>query len=239
MNPQQQHPDTAAALSELRQTLKDKFAGAHRNLAPRETLAYGVEWLDRAKLEKGAICEISGQQFSAGAVLIGQCLRHVLQNGEHLLLIDGADSFDPAILPLFAAAATAEHDMVESLDRSFAWARCRTVKEAVQVADLILRDGNLPRTLIDLQNNSAKEIQSIPRSSWFRLRSLVEESGTSCLILTPQPMIACAALRFELTGHYQLDDLESPEFDWLQASQGILAREHRQQPSLDTNLQIA
>lgn len=218
------------ALDELRQVLKTKFATAHRDYTPRESFVCGVGWIDQVGLEKGCICEISGNEsgaLSGGAVVLGQMLRHALQERQRFVLIDGADAFDPSILPVFGAEQPVDGLTVPGgydLDGSFLWARCRGVAEAVKVADMILRDGNLPGTVIDLQHNSVKDIRSIPASSWLRLRSLVEDSGVSCLIMTPVPSINCAAIRFELKSCFTLDDLESPEFIWEKQSFGVPAK---------------
>jgi len=222
---------TNPALAELRQILKDKFATAHRDYTPRESLRCGVDWIDQIGLEKASLCEISSQASSpaGGAVILGQMLRHIIQERQRLVLIDGADSFDPSILPVFEGYSP--HGMGESdLDGYFIWARCRYVAEAVKVADMILRDGNLPRTIIDLQQNAVKEIREIPASSWLRLRSLAEDSGVSCLIMTPTPSINCASMRFEIQSQFSLDDLECPEFVWKGKNRGSLAKSHRLSP---------
>lgn len=219
-------PDNPA-LSELRQVLKTKFSTAHRDYTPRETIASGIDWIDQVGLEKGCICEISGSGDGAvagGAVILGQMIQYVVRERQRLVLIDGADAFDPSTLPAFETPipSVTEPPGEFELDSSFLWARCRGVAEAVKVADMILRDGNLPRTVIDLQHNSIKEIRAIPASSWLRLRSLTEDSGVSCVMLTPGPVINCAALRFDLKSHFSLDDLEAPEFTWRHKSLGVV-----------------
>ncbi len=226
-------PTIKPALAELRQVLKDKFATAHRDYTPREKLRCGVDWIDQIGLEKASLCEISSQASSpaGGAVILGQMLRYIIQVRERLVLIDGADSFDPSILPVFEGESpSGMGEPAYDLDGIFIWARCRHVVEAVKVADMILRDGNLPRTIIDLQLNDAKEIREIPASSWLRLRSLTEDSGVSCVIMTPTPSINCASMRFEIQSQFTLDDLECPEFIWQSKNQGVLAKSHRVSP---------
>ncbi len=218
-----------ATIESLRRELKDKFADAHRDCCtPLEMVPSGIDWLDRAVssgggdgsddggVPRGALCEISGQSMAAGALVVAQMLQHTLRERQRLVLIDGADSFDPACLPIFGEAALpgpqGEPPDYCDVDGAFLWARCRRVEEAVQVADMILRDGNLPRTIVDLQHNAAREIRAIPRSSWLRLRSLVEDSGASCVLLTPEPLIACAARRHQLRGpRVELAAIDSPE----------------------------
>lgn len=217
-----------AVLADLRRDLKKQFATAHLPAAPRETFLCGVEWIDAVRpqsqpggLPTGAICELCSSP-AAGAAVIGQMLRHVLRNGQRLVLIDGADSFDPSAFPLFTRPETAS-----LAEGSFLWARCRSAVEAVKVADLILRDGNLPRVILDLQGCAEKEIRAIPSSSWLRLRGLAEESGVSCLAMTPRPLLTCAALRFEAEASFTLDDLDSPESFWSKRLGGKITRIHR------------
>lgn len=209
------------ALAELRQVLKNKFATAHRDYTPRESIRCGIDWIDQIGLEKGSLCEISGNNGSlaGGAVILGQMLRYIIGERQRLVLIDAVDAFDPSTLPVFGS----DYD----LDGSLIWARCRGVIEAIKVADMILRDGNLPRTVIDLQHIPPKEIRSIPSSSWLRLRALTEDSGVSCLIMTPNPSINCASMRFEIESRFSLDDLECPEFIWKEKNKGSLGRAHR------------
>lgn len=171
--------------------LKEQFSTAHRDFRPQDQITYGVDWLDAESLLQGKIYELSSRCFGDGARLIGEILASVFRQQQRLVLIDGSDCFDPSILPVFG-------DDTYNLDGSFAWARCRSVKEAVQIADMILRDGNLPRTVMDLQNNSLKEIRSIPRSNWLRLRALAEDSGVSCLVLTTETVIPNAAGRIDI-----------------------------------------
>ena len=56
-------------------------------------------------------------------------------------MIDGRDTFDPQSQPPGACD-------------SLLWIRCRAAKDAVRAADLLLRDGNLPLLLIDLEHGS-------------------------------------------------------------------------------------
>lgn len=228
--------DRDSALTELRGVLQDKFAEAHRSPAPREMIRSGVDWIDEESkrggspgrgaggIPKGAISEVCGTSMSEGAVLIGRMLRYAIGARQRFVLLDGSDSFDPAMFPVFSGDGNGldEAGLSGDLSGSFVWARCRGAEETLRVADLILRDGNFPRTVIDLQMTPIREIRAIPRSSWLRLRALTADSGVSCLVLTPEPVIPCAAIRFELAGRLTLDDLECPEFVWGKKTGGSL-----------------
>lgn len=209
---------SAVVLEELRGVLEEKFGEAHRS-RPRETVVWGAEVLDRAAIPRGALCEVTlapGASPAAGAVVIGQILRHGLKQRRRLVLVDGCDAFDASVLPVFGdeSASDAGAGSVD-LDGSFLWARCRGMRDVVPVADVLLRDANLPRVVIDLQGLSMREIRAVPPSNWLRFRALVEQSGTSCLVFTPAPLLRCAAVRVELNGRFTLDDLDSPEAVWI------------------------
>ena len=128
-----------------------------------------------------------------------------------LALIDGRDSFDPTA---FTAGDCAK----------LLWVRCRTPEESVKAADLILRDGNVPRVILDLSGFPVAEAGRIPASSWHRLRSLVETCRTRLIALCPRPVVPCALLRLTLDADFTLEHLSWPRED--------LIRRLRASPSL-------
>jgi len=89
------------------------------------------------------------------------------------------------------------------------------VDQALRIADLLLRDGNLPTVILDLQGCLESELRGIPNTIWFRLRNLAEQSGVRCLAFTPSPLVSSAALRVDLAqppstiGLKALDDRRS------------------------------
>ncbi len=232
---------TDPRIAALRTQLKKEFASAHRDPpAVRECIETGVDWLDREGIGKGTVCEIysggtsgkegAGRSHTAGGgVAFHRMLTHAVRKQQHLVLIDGADAFDPASHPTFSpenAGAASGNSGAESqrggappeksspLDGTFLWARCRSVSEAIKVADLIVRDANLPRVILDLQLCDLREVRRVASSSWFRLRSQLEENGGTLIAFTPAPVIPSASLRFEMRGLYTLNDCESPESQW-------------------------
>ncbi|MEO0415740.1 MAG: hypothetical protein AAF226_12410 [Verrucomicrobiota bacterium] len=195
------------ALAQLRQQLKGQFAEAHRDYSEKEPCESGIDWLDDGGLFKGGIFEIVSGPSSSSAGLIGELLQYTLRHRERLVLIDAMDAFDPSTLPLFEQTEQLS-GQTHSLAASFLWLRCRSVEESVKIADLILRDGNLPRVVLDLELANAADLRSIPSSSWYRLRSLTEEAGSTCLSLTSRPTLPCAAIRYQLQGEARIDRLD-------------------------------
>ena len=159
----------------------------------------GVASLDSlGVLAPGILAEIVCRRPGGGAgALIAGALRAAAEQRRHLALIDGADSFDPRSF--------------EGVDtRGLLWARCRRrADHAVKAADLLLRDGNLPLVLMDLQLCAPRDIRAIPGSSWHRLRGLAEKTGALLLALTPAPVISAARTRLELNHTWPLDAIDS------------------------------
>jgi len=221
-----------ATLQHLRQQLREKFPDAHQSRPP-ETHSLGQSL---PAFPKGALTELSPATPSASLpLLLAQLLNQgsvgslpSVAGGEGwvspaldpslppqrdansppitnnhspitptLALIDGRDSFDPAS---YGPAACAR----------LLWIRCHHADESLRCTDLLLRDGNLPLLVLDLQLNPAAELNAIPSSSWYRLRNLARQSGTTLLAFTPRPLIPAAALQLTLTNSHLLLHLESP-----------------------------
>ena len=185
-------------LQDLRRQLREQFPEAHQSQPPPADLppATGLP-----AFPAGAISELSPAGPATGLSLV---LAHLLEKSDveseddrdlPLALIDGHDSFDPAS---YGSASCAR----------LLWVRCKHGGESLRCADLLLRDGNLPLVVLDLQLNPLPELRRIPASSWYRLRNLARRSGTTLLAFTPRPLIACAALRLSLQSRFSLTDLE-------------------------------
>jgi hypothetical protein len=80
--------------------------------------------------------------------------------------------------------------------------------QAIQCADLLLRDGNLPLILLDLHLTSARELKRIPNAIWHRFRTEARASGASLLALTPRPCLPSPHSRFTLSSTFTLQNLE-------------------------------
>ena len=149
-------------------------------------------------LAKGAITELSSVAPQAGsATLFAALLERAQRERSFIALIDGRDSFDPAAV----RRATLPHLL---------WMRCHQASEALQAADLLLRDGNFPLVVLDLVLNPATELRRIPQNNWYRLQRLVEPAPTAFLVLTAQPMISSAQWKLALENRWTLPQLEEP-----------------------------
>jgi recA bacterial DNA recombination protein len=182
---------------DLRRLLAERFPQTFEPGGDR--LRTGLPVIDRAigGLPKNAITELSSPNLSAGsALLIHALLVRAYRDGFFVALIDGSDSFDPQ---------PAAHAL-----RNLLWARCHHAAEAVQAADLLLRDGNFPLVVLDLVLNAGDELRKIPQTHWYRLQRLVEAAPTAFLVLTRRNMIGSAQLKLSLENGWRLSDLEQP-----------------------------
>jgi len=191
------HSAPASSIIDLRQLLAERFPQTPVPAADR--LATGLSTIDdviRGGLPKNAITEISSPNPSAGsALLIYGLLQNAHRAGYFLALVDGRDSFDPQ---------SVGNDWLHHL----LWLRCHNAQEAVQAADLLLRDGNFPLVILDLVLNAPEELRKIPQSNWYRLQRLVEAAPVAFLVLTRASIISSAQLKLTLDNAWKLADLE-------------------------------
>ena len=190
----------SAKVIELRKLLTKKFPEAHAGTShQRPTFLTGLSCLDQVGIPKGGLTEIVSNHSSQGSgLVINGLLNAAAQHGYHLALIDGQDSFDPQ---------SAGHKACQRM----LWLRCRNANEALKAADLILRDGNLPMSVLDLRLNPDHELRKLNKQIWYRLQTLVQRSQSVGMILTPRPMVSSATVRFDLGNAFRLKDMESTQ----------------------------
>ncbi len=190
---------TTSRIIDLRNLLAERFP--QESWPVPDQLVTGVGGFDSVLgggLTKSAITELASPPGSAGsASLVAALLHRAWREGYFLALIDGRDSFDPQS----AGVAAWPHLL---------WIRCHQTGEAMQAADLLLRDGNFPLVILDLVLNPLAELRKIPSSNWYRLQRLVEVASTAFLALTPRSMISSAQYKLVLENCWSL-----PQLDWL------------------------
>jgi hypothetical protein len=205
---------SSAKIIDLREELKRKFPGSVHLSAPDTVKSESRPHVP--EVVKGSITEIVGDYPSSGAGLVQAFLmEQSAQRGHWIGLVDGRDTFDPwSIAP-------------EALSKLL-WVRCREVKQAIRAADLLLRDGNLETVLLDLQPHSARDVFSVPSSSWHRLRMLAEKSGVALCVSTPCATVPCAASRLLLRHRFQIGDQETLRTQLLESVMTDVAFQSRQ-----------
>ncbi len=214
---------------QLRDLLKAQFPEAHADRLPGRDdddakVVTGLPVLDAVGLEKGMLCEAVAERASLGsALLITSVLRSIAAMQQYVVLIDGRDAFDP-------------HSLGYEACRYVLWLRCQRAAEAMKAADLLLRDGNLPLVLMDLEWNPRHELGRVPSSSWFRLRTLIEKTDATLLVVTPVQLISSAHLRIKLTNKFTTNDIERPEQELREAFALTVTRHQRdRQQSVGTD----
>lgn len=160
---------------------------------PHEGVAVGVPGFDEATggLRKGAVSEFSGSS-GHGMLFFSALLETACRERWHLGLIDAADQFEPA-------------DWDATALRRVLWVRCREARKALRAADLLLRDGNLPLLVLDLQGVPAAQLSRIPPNVWHRFQRVVEEAGVAFVVLSRRPTVEGAHVRIEVEGGLRLD----------------------------------
>lgn len=184
---------------ELRELLAEKYPTA----PPRSGgyLPTSVTHLDdtlRGGLPLGGMTEITCA--GGGGLLLSALVSSTLRRRGLLALIDGSDAFDPAGFP---AAALSR----------LLWVRSQSTAQAIQAADLLLRDGNLNLVVMDLRSVRAQELQKIPATSWYRLQRVVEPAATAFVVLTSKPLVVGARPRVMLDARFSLDAFLRPQRD--------------------------
>lgn len=179
----------------FRDFLRARFPDAHPRQTPEAPLLRStVPCLEALQLGKGAITEVVVPAASSGTgLLISGLIERENTCRELIALVDGSDAFDP-----WSVEAPA-------LERLL-WARCHTPDEAVRASDLLLRDGNIPLVLLDLQMHTPRAVQSLPSSVWHRLRMLAERGGAALCVFTPARAVGCARARVRLDHQFDLMD---------------------------------
>lgn len=217
-----EHHSTNRALA-LRALLRERFPSAHavpiappsRQSPDADACAPQAGTAQQPILEfsPGEIQEVVAERPGCGgALLIGERLEQARRARRVLTLIDGRDSFDPdSFGPIIC--------------RRMLWLRCRDAEQALQSTDLLLRDGNLPEIVLDLQLNPLSELKSIPPSVWHRFRGLSEQSGAALLVITPSALVSSAHRRLALRPNGKEGHWDHPRSDFSASQRPELLRQ--------------
>ena len=222
-------PENAGSkITELRALLAAKFPQPAAKSSGAISVPVGGATTPEMELQRGLVTEISGS-LGTSALFVQRLLHSVVRSGGMMALVDGASAFDPAqcgasaFSSLTRAADSScaggegssghafredgrkdvRHDAAAVLKRLL-WVLCKDPLGAIKAADLLLRDGNLPLVVLDLQMNSAVELRRIPSTTWYRFQRILEQSTVAFVVMTPQPMVSSAAERFSFSQSWTL-----------------------------------
>lgn len=193
------------AVEILRQQLRDKFPQAHALRSDPEAVVPQGRPFRAEAFPVGAISEVVPAGPVAGlTLLIAGLLGDPAETSPHpeLVLVDGADSFDPGS---FSGTACSK----------LLWVRCRSAVEMIKAADLLVHDGNVPFVLLDATGLVRRDLSALPASAWWRLKQTVERTGGRLVVMVSFPLVPCAALRLSLSAGLSLRDFDSPRDELL------------------------
>lgn len=199
--------------SEVLQTLQARFPEAQAVRQMGSAVLTGIPCVDAVGVTPGQITEFVSPQPSAGSSLVlgaliegaGETLR------EPVALVDAADAFDPCTL--------ARKDLERLL-----WVRCAEVQKAVLATDMLLRDGNIPRVILDLQICQERAVRQVPSQAWHRLRLLAERHGAALCVFSAFQAVPCARSRLLLERPLPLGMLDEPRGELLSGLVGRVVR---------------
>jgi len=140
-------------------------------------------------LPRGMIAELNGRRSSGRTSACLHILAQATARGEVCAVIDLNDSFHPE---------SADHAGV-ALDR-LVWVRCNgNAEHAIRAADLLLHAGGFGVVLLDLCDASARMLNRIPLSYWYRFRRAVENTPAILLICADAAQAkSCSSVGIEL-----------------------------------------
>ena len=190
----------------LRQQLREKFPQAH-GLRPEAGPVQMVAMpFTVASFPAGAISEVVPGGAGAGVLLLlAGLLGEPSEVSPHpeLVLVDGADGFDPASFPGNACSR-------------LLWVRCRSASAMLKATDWLVRDGNVPVVLLDASGLARRDLVALPASAWWRLKQAAEASGCRLVVLAPFPLVTSAGLRLVLSAELSLGDFDCSRDELLQ-----------------------
>lgn len=175
-----------ASLSTLRQLLAERFPQATR--PANGVLSTGIPSVDDTLggLPRHALTELVCAAPSTGSHLfLSQLLASTRALPARVALIDTADQFDPQSIP--------GEDLQHLL-----WVRCRSVADAMPVADLLAREANLDLVVLDFAPSPLPSLRRIPATTWYRLQRAAEQTDLAFLVFTPIALVPSAQLRLQL-----------------------------------------
>ncbi len=196
----------SSAAEILRQQLREKFPQAHGVRADAAPPVPQGKPFELNTFPSGAISEVvPASPVSGILLLVAGLLGDPSDASPHpeLVLVDGADAFDPAS---FTGSACSK----------LLWVRCSSALEMIKAADLLIHDGNVPFVLLDATGLARRDLSSLPASAWWRMKQVAERNGGRVVVLSPFPLVACASLRLTLSADLSLHDLDSTRAELLE-----------------------
>jgi hypothetical protein len=191
----QPHDSKLVRMEALRALVAEKFPQSPRRQEGR--LPIGCKAFDqKGGFLRGAVTEVCGS-IAGGVLLLAAVVNTAMRDGFFVGLIDAANSFEPS-------------DWKDEYLTRILWVMCGAAGPAIKAADILLRDGNLPVVILDLQMLPMSQLQCIPASTWHRFQRVIEPTATVLTVMTPQPVVEGAAARMAIRTDLTLDAMHLP-----------------------------
>jgi hypothetical protein len=145
-------------------------------------------------LASGQISEVFGKSSSGKTSLALALVTATLQPDELAVWIDLSDSFDPSSAQDFGVEL-----------QHLLWVRSPELRTALRCAESVLRAPGFGLVILDFvalfaAQQKRSNLQSIPRSAWFRLQRAAEKTQVPVLLLSEESLAGpCASLALQLT----------------------------------------
>jgi hypothetical protein len=160
-------------------------------------LRLGCEVFDqKGGLLQGAITEVCASG-AGGSLLLAALGEAAVRDGLFVGLIDAANAFEPS-------------DWSNEHLRRMLWVMGGGAQPAIRAADILLRDGNLPVVILDLQMLPTRQLRRIPVSTWHRFQRIIEPTVTVLVVLTSQPLVEGASMRMVIRSDLTLECMHLP-----------------------------
>lgn len=156
----------------------------------------GVRAVDEALgggLPPGRLTELVSAPGAGGQFILARILRTARAARERVALIDAADAFAPE--------GIAPNDL-----RHLVWARAGNLREALAVADVLVRDGNFATVVLDLRDVSRRELNQTSKSVWHRIHRLVERQPAAVLVQSHHGVVPAVRWRITVSRPWSLAD---------------------------------
>lgn len=151
----------------------------------QEEQRHSQEYLEAGnlKLLRGSLTEFTGAQSTGKTSLAFMLLSTLTQKGETCAIVDLNNSFNPR-------AGVNSEIVLENL----LWVRCGgNIEHAFRAADNLIQAKNFGMIWIDLSDHSAKDLNFIPSSYWYRFRTRIKDSQTVLVITANHPLMGAAS----------------------------------------------
>lgn len=191
----QTHDSKLVRLDALRTLVAEKFPPCPRRRNGRLRTNCAI-FDQKGGFLQGAITEVCGSS-AGGSLFLAAVADAAVRDGLFIGLIDAANSFEPC-------------DWAEEHLRRMLWVMCGAASPAIRAADILLRDGNLPVVVLDLQMLPAGQLRRIPASTWHRFQRVLEPTATVLAVLTSQPLVEGASVRMAIRTDLTLQAMHLP-----------------------------